>query len=222
MNSDFFHAYVVGGHKDDARVFIESFLKNKNISIENNQDLITTEHVIFTIDHVRDLLQWQKLTPIGERKIYIAYITFVTKEAENALLKTLEEPVPNTHIILAIPKPEMLLPTLLSRVQILMPEITTNGGIHKIEEFLAMNTGERMEFVKKLVEKGDDEYSSAEVREKAVDFFDNLENYYAKKIPQMNKEEVLKIESTLKLKKYLFSPMCSVRNIMETVALTIN
>ena len=221
MTEDFFHAYVVGGHKDDARVFIESFLKEKNIAIENNQDFITTEHVIFTIDHVRDLLQWQKLAPLGEHKIYIAYVSFITKEAENALLKTLEEPIPNTHIILATPKPEMLLPTLLSRVQVLIPEITTNGGIHKIEEFIAMNIGERMEFIKLLVEKGDDEYASAEVREKAVEFFDGLENYYAKNISGINKESAEKIESILKLKKYLFSPMCSTRNIMETVALTI-
>ena len=89
MDKDFFHAYVIGGHKDDARVFIDAFLKNKKIKVEGNQDVIISEHVIFTIDHVRDLRQWQQLTPIGERKIYISYITFVTKEAENALLKTL-------------------------------------------------------------------------------------------------------------------------------------
>lgn len=221
MKDDFFHAYVIGGHRDDARVFIESFLKNKNIKTETNQDFIITEHVIFTIDHVRDLLEWQKLSPLGDQKIYIAYISFITKEAENALLKTLEEPVLNTHIILAISKPETLLPTLLSRVQVLIPEVTTNGGVHRTEEFLAMPVSERMEFVKNLVEKGDDEYASAEVREKAVAFFDDLENYYVKKISGANKETVEKIESILKLKKYLFSPTCSTRNIMEAVALTL-
>jgi DNA polymerase III delta prime subunit len=221
MKEDFFHAYVIGGHKDDARDFIESFLNDKKINLEKNPDVLISEHVIFTIDHVRNLREWLKLTPLGEQKIYIVYATFITKEAENALLKTLEEPVAKTHIILATPKPEMLLPTLLSRVQVIIPDSTKNKGVHKVEEFIAMNIGERMEFVKNLVEKGDDEYASAEVREKAVAFFDDLEKYFSKNISKTTKDSARKIESILKLKKYLFSPACSTRNIMETLALTI-
>lgn len=41
----------------------------------------------------------------------------LTREAANALLKTLEEPVPGTFIILISSAPEMLLPTIRSRCQ---------------------------------------------------------------------------------------------------------
>ena len=223
MSDNFFHAYVVGGHREDARVFIDAFLKENNISIESGPDYTVSQHVIFTIDHVRALREWQNLSAVGKQKVYVLYITFITNEAENALLKTLEEPVPNTHIIIAIPKPEMLLPTLLSRVQILTPEINTHGGVKKIQDFLEMNVGERIEFVKKLVEKSDDEYASAEVREKAVAFFDDLEHYFASKlkISDLNKKEAQKIESILKLKKYLYVPASSVKTILETVALSV-
>lgn len=40
-------------------------------------------------------------------------------EASNALLKTLEEPPPTTHIFLISSKPESLLPTIRSRTQVL-------------------------------------------------------------------------------------------------------
>ncbi len=224
MSENFFHAYVIGGHREDARVFIDAFLKDKKINMESGPDYTVSRHVIFTIDHVRALREWQHLSAVGEQKVYVVYMTFITQEAENALLKTLEEPVPNTHILLAIPKPEMLLPTLLSRVQILTPEINTHGGVKKIEEFLAMTVGERMEFVKKMVEKSDDEYASAEIREKAVAFFDDLEHYFAGKLKinsEIGKKEAEKIESILKLKKYLFTPASSTRSIMETVALSV-
>jgi len=224
MADNFFHAYVVGGHREDARVFIDAFLKDKQINVESGPDYTVSEHVIFTIDHVRALREWQNLSAVGKQKVYVLYITFITAEAENVLLKTLEEPVAHTHIIIAIPKPEMLLPTLLSRVQVLIPETHTHGGIKKIEEFLALTVGERMEFVKKMVEKSDDEYASAEVREKAVAFFDDLENYFAGKLKinsEIGKKEAERIESILKLKKYLYTPASSVRSIMETVALTI-
>ena len=221
MTEDFFHAYVIGGHREDARVFIDALLGKYGVPTKNNPDYKVSEHVIFTIDHVRELRAWQNLVPIGEQKVHVVYMTFITQEAENALLKTLEEPVPKTHIILAIPKPEMLLPTLLSRVRVLMPESTVHGGVHRIEEFLSMGVGARLEFVKKLVEKSEDEYASAEVREKAVAFFDDLERYVEKNISSYDKKSVEKVESILKLKKYLFTPASSVRTIMETVALAM-
>ena len=224
MSENFFHAYVVGGHREDARVFIDSFLKQHGVNTEKGPDYTISEHVILTIDHVRALREWQNLSSVGKQKVYVLYTTFITAEAENALLKTLEEPVSDTHIILAMPKPEMLLPTLLSRVQVLIPENNTHGGVKKVEDFLKMTVGERLEFVKKMVEKSDDEYASAEVREKAVTFFDDLENYFAGKLKmnsEIGKKEAEKIESILKLKKYLYVPASSVRSLMETVALTI-
>ena len=217
---DFFHAYVIGGHKEDAKVFVDSFLKKFDITKENN-NITISEHVIFTIDHVRELRHWQQLVAQNGEKIYIAYISFITREAENALLKTLEEPVPNTHIILAIPKPEMLLPTILSRVQIIIPEKSERSGSQKIKEFLTLPIAQRLEFVKNLVEKGDDEYASAEVREKAVAFFDDLEHYFAENISEINSKNIEKIESILKLKKYLYSPAVSVKTILETIILSL-
>ena len=222
MISDLFHAYIIAGHKEDARIYIDRFLKEHKVS-KDTATITVSEHVVFTIEHVRELRVWQQLTPAGNdmHKIYVLYTSFLTREAENALLKTLEEPVPNTHIMIAIPKPETLLPTLLSRVQLLVPEATTRDGVRRMREFLSLSIAEQLESIKKISEKGDDEFASAEVREKAVAFFDDLEHYFASTISKENSESIQKIEAILKLKKYLFTPAVSVKNILETAVLAL-
>ena len=222
MVSDLFHAYIIAGHKEDTRQYIERFLKEHKVS-KDTATVTVSEHVVFTIEHVRELRTWQQLMPAGTdmHKIYVLYTSFLTREAENALLKTLEEPVPNTHIIIAIPKPETLLPTLLSRVRLVTPEVTTRDGVRHMREFLSLSIAEQMESIKKMSEKGDDEFASAEVREKAVAFFDDLEHFLASTISRENAESIQKMEAILKLKKYLFTPAVSVKNILETAVLAL-
>jgi hypothetical protein len=51
----------------------------------------------------------------------------LTPEAANALLKTLEEPPPHTHFILGAANPEDLLPTVLSRCQLIQLPVETTA-----------------------------------------------------------------------------------------------
>ena len=72
------------------------------------------------IDDIRDLLEKVKIPPqIGKYKVYIIdEVHMLTKEAENAFLKTLEEPPPHIVFILATTEKNKILPTILSRCQI--------------------------------------------------------------------------------------------------------
>lgn len=225
-NENLFHAYVVGGARAHAHAFIEELLRPYDILRTGNPDYIVVEQVNFTVDNARELRQWQELTSAnGGKKVYVVYTDFITREAENALLKTLEEPVPETHIIFAVPKPDTLLPTLLSRVRVMFP---TNSSAKNFDEdksaekFLHMNLGNRMAYVAKLIEKSDDDDASAQVREKALAFIDQLEKNLSEKLLQTtSKADQEKIESILKLKRYLFISGASVRIILETIALTL-
>ncbi len=71
------------------------------------------------IDDVRDLRERVKFAPATARyKVYIIdEVHMLTTEASNALLKTLEEPPPQTVFILATTEPHKMLPTILSRCQ---------------------------------------------------------------------------------------------------------
>ena len=72
------------------------------------------------IDDIRDLLEKVKIPPqIGKYKVYIIdEVHMLTKEAENAFLKTLEEPPSHIVFILATTEKNKILPTILSRCQI--------------------------------------------------------------------------------------------------------
>ena len=71
------------------------------------------------IDDIRAIREAVSYTPIkGKFKIYIIdEAHMLTKEAFNALLKTLEEPPPRTAFILCTTEYEKIIPTILSRCQ---------------------------------------------------------------------------------------------------------
>jgi DNA polymerase III subunit gamma/tau len=71
------------------------------------------------IDEIRELRETAKYAPAGSKfKIYIIdEVHMLTKEAFNALLKTLEEPPEHVKFMFATTEPEKVLPTILSRCQ---------------------------------------------------------------------------------------------------------
>ncbi len=71
------------------------------------------------IDEIRDLRETVKYAPASSKfKIYIIdEVHMLTKEAFNALLKTLEEPPAHVKFMFATTEPDKVLPTILSRCQ---------------------------------------------------------------------------------------------------------
>jgi len=71
------------------------------------------------IDEIRELRERVNYTPSQARyKVYIIdEVHMLTKEASNALLKTLEEPPPHIIFILATTEAHKVLPTIMSRCQ---------------------------------------------------------------------------------------------------------
>ncbi len=71
------------------------------------------------IEEIRELRETVKYAPSSSRfKIYIIdEVHMLTKEAFNALLKTLEEPPAHVKFMFATTEPEKILPTILSRCQ---------------------------------------------------------------------------------------------------------
>ena len=71
------------------------------------------------IDEVRDLRETVRYAPAtGKYKVYIIdEVHMLTKEAFNALLKTLEEPPAHVKFFFATTEPQKVLPTILSRCQ---------------------------------------------------------------------------------------------------------
>ena len=72
-----------------------------------------------TIDNIRQIRDTVSISPVSSRyKIYIIdEVHMLTKEAFNALLKTLEEPPAHVKFFFATTDPQKIPPTILSRVQ---------------------------------------------------------------------------------------------------------
>jgi len=136
------HAYIIAGDNKEA-------LKNKAFALADYangsampiDDLIEISPQgkanIIPIDAIRDLIARLSQKPRSAKvKVAIIYEAERLKiEAEQALLKTLEEPPENSFLFLLTDKPEEMLPTIRSRAQTLK-ELSKNEDLEESEKEL--------------------------------------------------------------------------------------
>lgn len=70
------------------------------------------------VDNVREIIDSVRYASVGHRVIILDEAHMLSKNACNALLKTLEEPPPNVTFILSTTEPHKLIPTIRSRCQL--------------------------------------------------------------------------------------------------------
>lgn len=140
---------------------MHSFLvQSAKYEAQSNPDtLIISGDSSIGIEEVRQIQNFLSRKPLGDKNtIYILDAHQLTLSAQNAILKTLEEPPSNSEIYLVTSQPDLLLPTILSRVQI---EKSTNNkpdySLEKIsdnkkliEKIKAAKVGERVALVDEL------------------------------------------------------------------------
>ena len=73
---------------------------------------------VITVEQIRDFIALSNNKESTDRFFIISPADAMNEAAENAFLKTLEEPKPYCHFILLTEHPSALLPTILSRTQI--------------------------------------------------------------------------------------------------------
>lgn len=135
-------SFLVLGKIDKTSIYISSFLKKEKIDPIDIDEQIYEKAV--GIEDVRNIQKKILLKPFrGKTKaVVINAYENITPEAQNALLKTLEEPPANTIIIIACSKKELVLPTIISRCEIieLKEEVisTTDDDISKFNKALSM------------------------------------------------------------------------------------
>ena len=110
----------------------------------------------FGIDEARAIIEKAQLRGVRGGRVFVLVIATITTEAQNALLKTCEEPPGDALIVIVVPSPDMLLPTLRSRAQTLMLEIRSESSVN-ISEFCAADSVGRLELIKPLLDKGDED-----------------------------------------------------------------
>lgn len=154
--------FMSGNHPD----FIQLIPKGKSIKI----------------DDIRNLRRDIVIKPYqGSRKVYMiddAHI--MTMHAQNALLKTLEEPPSYATIILGADNINVLLPTIISRCQVIPIKRLPSNAIHKILLERGLSSDEASVFARMsegLPGRGialslDEDFKT--LREDVINYLDNL------------------------------------------------
>lgn len=164
------HAYLLLGRPEDAETHFATVLQEWGIEREHNPDLLVTRLETFGIDEARALSTYASRRALGERKAFLILPERLTVEAQNALLKTFEDPVPNTHFFLSMREDSLLLPTLLSRMQLVRLQRGAEESVEKAEHFASSTLTDRLKFSKTVAETEGDFHLAS--------FLDNLLTYY--------------------------------------------
>lgn len=102
-----------------AEYFATSLKAPLQVVLPEKDDKIDIDKGVITVSSIRRLYDMTKTIETGHRMIAIDYAERMSHQAQNAFLKLLEEPSAHTHFILLSHEPSRLLPTVLSRVQML-------------------------------------------------------------------------------------------------------
>ncbi|MFZ2887052.1 MAG: hypothetical protein WA021_04505, partial [Minisyncoccia bacterium] len=150
-------AYLVRGEEAALDLLIMQLVKEKVIE-RSSPDLFAKEYRSFGVEDAAEVRARVRTKPVaGDQRVFIIAAPSMTTEAQNALLKTLEEPSANAAIFLVVPSPEMLLPTVRSRMQPLMLEGTNAAeSLVDADDFLAALPAKRIEMLKPLYDHEDE------------------------------------------------------------------
>ena len=140
-------------------------------------DLLTLSYGLFSVDDARAVSEMASRAPLtGDKKVLIISAPRMFHEAQNALLKLLEEPAPGVTIILVLPSEGILLPTLRSRLLPLPVATTLQETPEVVREFVIATPTVREKLVAKLLErtKSDKEEEKQKARADAITLVSGL------------------------------------------------
>ncbi len=182
-------------------------------------DISVTHYERMSIANVRSLIHEASLRPIArEYRTFILVCDSLLHEAQNALLKLFEEPNAHTVFYLIIPREDMLLPTLRSRLNPLGKEDIksprgTLGDLESTSTQKAFDAFLKLGYVDRLKEIG--ERVTTEDSVWLTEFLHGLELY-----SQKSRNADL-IRDTLMLASYIHTAGSSKKMLLEHIALTL-
>ncbi len=111
------HAYIIYGDLDMSRELVIRYLSEKcNVKKENNPDFFNYVCDNISIDVAHEILYASSRKSFSEKRIFLVEFNSILHEAQNALLKLIEEPDLGTHFFFLTQSKGFALPTIISRV----------------------------------------------------------------------------------------------------------
>jgi DNA polymerase III delta prime subunit len=164
------HAYLVVGSLESCSAIRNSISNDKRVVAKDGHDFIEKHFETLTIDVAREIKSLATIRPVEvELKVIIIETKGITVEAQNALLKLLEEPADFVRFFLVVPSLHLVLPTVKSRMALLDLNVASAGGsrantnyenrigdndvLNDAEAFIAATLPKRLDIIKKLTDE---------------------------------------------------------------------
>jgi hypothetical protein len=217
-NGRLHHAYGILGNINEVKKEIFSFLeKDLKFPTVGNPDFWQGEFNVFKINDSRALNEAHLNKPVKYgQKVFVIFTNFITKDAQNSLLKVFEEPSADTIFFLVLPETTDLLGTLKSRMIFGKSEGKNTDSKLSAEDFLNNKSGKRLEIVTKIIKDIKDEKIN---KSDAITFIKNIEKVIKDK--GNNANNFLAIEDIEKAISYAGDESPSLKVILEHLALVL-
>ena len=205
--SELHHAYLIEGAVEEFRALHEQ-LKAQYPDAE----YYVREFDSFGIDDSRELVQLANLRSFG-RQLLLYKVGSCTHEAQNALLKLMEEPPANTHFFMCMPSVRDILPTLRSRALVMNREqgaALTDAQLSGVA-FIAATPAERIALLTPLVQEKNVAAAAA--------LLDSIEEELHRRGVHATHPEAL--EYIIAVRGVLGDKGASLKILMESVALIV-
>ncbi len=199
---------------------IKSALESLECERGNETLLVSIEeYVTFGIADSRRLIErvTRRLAP-DERQFLVVVVGTMTLEAQQALLKLLEESAPRTHFVIVGERLEFFLPTLRSRLQVILRRRTflSEERLAEAKEFLALDTETRLvELAKRF------NWPEATNRLAAAEFGESLVATWLKLVKERQPALETSITASWRTLHYISALSSSPRLVLEHLALIL-
>lgn len=207
------HAYLFVGKPVELFNLAEELVNDLPEEVVLKADIWRNFYSNFGIDDARNLKEIHNNKKLGSRKVFIIAIETITREAQNSLLKLLEDPSLGTHFYVFVPAKDILFDTLLSRFWVVESENLSaqKEDLKDAKDFVSSSMKERFEMIEPIVSLKD--------KTEAINFLNNLEVYLhnLKDIKTYSQA----FDEILMAKKYLKSRSPSVKMILEHICCII-
>lgn len=225
LPENLFHSYVIEGDPSLGPLVLKEELIARGDISSDSFDFFCETHDSLNLETVSLLKTWHN-NKAGDNKKRFCIIGAKTlqHEAQNALLKVIEEPHSGNYFFFVVPHRGMLMETICSRVHILKMDTGTSQSATLARAFLSASPEERLAIIEKFLAKYKDDETTGGVRYDASLFVSELQEIIYKEQFIKNKKDI-KIQNILKdlgmFREYLSLSGSSVKMILEHIALMI-
>ena len=214
------HAYAIDGRENTKKELFEILEHSWKISTKGNPDFSYRRFSSLGVEEARLIKDDAQGKSFGAgKKIFVVDADSITVEAQNSLLKILEEPTPNTHFFIIGSCVKNLISTLNSRVQIIRTNTDNASDTDSLAyEFMSASISKRLSLIKKLT---DDIKDEKKPRAEALALLQEIEAIVYK---ATRKEGKLpdKILTDLEMcREYMTDRSAGIKMLLEYVALVV-